>query len=183
MRNLQANTTPWDDWMPLDHPALLTGFRCDHRESLVESTEPAWRYRLVQLSESATEFTWCLYALDQAQSKTYVLGVFDTRDQAEFFLALHSENPFKVPALLTDELQWPLLELNADGQLLRARYQGVYKVGLKSYRVQIDEESGLFTLAYVDRYHTEYLGEAAEKEACLMIYSHFDARLRGCKMC
>ncbi|KGK42328.1 hypothetical protein LH51_08225 [Nitrincola sp. A-D6] len=183
MRNLQANTKPWDEWMSLDHPALLAGFRCDHCDSLVDSGEPVWRYLLVQVSESVGEISWCLYALEQAQNKTYVLGVFDTRDQAEFYLALHSDNPLKVPALLTDELQWPMLELTTGGQLLRARYQGVYKVGLKSYRVQANEESDLLTLWYIDRYHTEYLGEAAEKEACLKIYSHFDARLRGCKMC
>jgi hypothetical protein len=183
MRNLQANTTPWNDWMPLEHPALLAGFRCDHSDSLADSGDPAWRYLLVQVSESAGEIFWCLYALDQAQNKTYVLGVFDTRDQAEFFLALHSDNPLNIPALLTDELRWPLLALSADGQLIRARYQGVYKVGLKSYRVQADDAAGMFSLWYVDRYHTEYLGVAAEKEACLMIYSHFDARLRGCKMC
>lgn len=183
MRNLQANTTPWDSWMPLAHPALLAGFCCEHRDSLADSAEPVWRYVLVQLFESAGEFTWCLYALDTAQQATYVLGVFDTREQAEFFLALHSDNPLKVPGLLTDEVEWPLLALNADGQLIRARYQGVYRVGLKSYRVLQDEQSGLFTLSYIDGYHTEYLGVADEKEACLMIYSHFDARLRGCKMC
>lgn len=183
MRNLQANTTPWADWMPVEHSALLAGFCCDHRDSLADTGDPVWRYLLVQVSESAGGISWCLYALDQAENKTYVLGVFDTRDQAEFFLALHSDNPLKVPALLTRDLQWPLLELSVDGQLIRARYQGVYKVGLKSYRVQQDEQSGLFTLTYIDRYHTEYLGEAAEKDACLMIYSHFDARLRGCKMC
>lgn len=183
MRNLQASTTPWADWMPIEHSALLAGFCCDHSDSLADTGKPVWRYLLVQVAESVGETSWCLYALDQAENKTYVLGVFDTRDQAEFFLALHSDNPLKVPALLTDELQWPLLVLSAEGQLIRARYQGVYKVGLKSYRVQQDEQSGLFTLTYIDRYHTEYLGEAAEKEACLMIYSHFDARLRGCKMC
>ena len=183
MRNLQANTTPWTDWMPIEHSALLAGFYCDHHDCLVDSGEPSWRYLLLQVSESADELSWCLYALDLAENKTYVLGVFDTRDQAEFFLALHSDNPLKVPALLTRDLQWPLVELSADGQLIRAKYQGVYKVGLKSYRVQQDDQSGLFTLTYIDRYHTEYLGEAAEKEACLIIYSHFDARLRGCKMC
>lgn len=169
----QANTTPWqsvDGW-----PESVQVSRCHQRQALVPDQH--WEYWRV-----ACEGRWYLYARAAATAAPHVLGVFDTAAQAELFLELHSFNPLKVPGLQVADGHWPPLWRDAQGQIQHLPYAGVYKVGLKSYRVDILED-GRRALHYIDRYASQYLGEADEVDVCLLLYSHFDARLRGCSMC
>lgn len=128
---------------------------------------------------------WYLYALAlSGEPALWVLGVFDTPGQVDFFLALHSDNPLNVPALRQLDAAAGWLQVDTSGRLQYPHYSGVYQVGLKSYRVEaLNDGSGHYRAHYADRDHEEYLGEAVEKEICLQVYSHFDSRLRGCKLC
>jgi len=135
--------------------------------------------------EVAGEPWWYLYALAlSGEPALWVLGVFDTPGQVDFFLALHRDNPLKVPALRQLDAAAGWLQVDVEGRLSYPHYSGVYQVGLKSYRVEaLADGSGHYRAHYADRDHVEYLGEATEKEICLKVYSHFDGRLRGCKLC
>lgn len=174
MRDITPQTTVWE-LCSLDVQGLQV-WQCQHVNQ--QGDHPTWQYQLSCLEKQ--ESFWYLHAKEYENDQVFVLGCFDTRGQADFFLALHSMNPLNVPALVALDQGWPAL-LERDIQ--QPVYAGTYRVGFKSYRVEKDPDSGLLSLAYVDRYHTDYLGLATEKEACLLIYSHFDARLRGCKMC
>jgi hypothetical protein len=111
----------------------------------------------------------------------WVLGVFDHFDQLQMFLALHNDNPLKVPALRIDQ-KWPAVNYQKSTLIDYPHYQGVYRVGFKSYRVS--EEIDGYLVDYIDGYKAEQLGVLeTEVEACLTLYSHFDSRTRGCKMC
>ncbi|KEA62848.1 hypothetical protein ADIMK_2957 [Marinobacterium lacunae] len=113
-----------------------------------------------------------------------MLGVFDTPGQVDFFLSLHTDNPLKVPALRQFDAGPGWLRLGRDGELHYPHYSGVYQVGLKSYRVMpVAAQEGMFNASYGDRDHVDYLGQGSEKEVCLLVYGHFDSRLRGCKLC
>ncbi|WP_372831349.1 hypothetical protein [Pontibacterium sp.] len=126
------------------------------------------------------EDTSCyLYAWELQLQRAYVLGVFDTRSQALWFVELHRSNPLKVPALITP-LEQPVFVSGVWHQ----PYEGVYRVGYKSYRVtRLEEGAGLNAVDFIDRYKVQHLGIFPEKESCLEVYSHFDTRLRGCSMC
>lgn len=111
----------------------------------------------------------------------WVLGVFDHFDQLQLFLALHHNNPLKVPALRIEQ-SWPVVKYQEQSLIDYPHYSGVYRVGFKSYRVT--EEIDGYRVEYLDGYKAELLGVlASEVEACLALYSHFDSRTRGCKMC
>jgi len=174
------------DWEPLPqpvHPDLLVHSGLVGRDPSYSNLLTGWYYvkACIRLSDGPS---WYLYARDAEGGNCFILGVFDTEGQLDFFLSLHRENPLKVPGLRADSMPWPPVTLDDGGELSFPRYVGVYLVGMKSYRVEADEvNAGLYFVNYRDRYHTEYLGEASEKDACLLLYSHFDARLRGCKMC
>lgn len=174
MRNLSIQATPWQPSQSAEMPRLALG------ESLVSLDEcrfDDWHYQRLLLERKGERFCY-LYA-DQGRD-AWVLGVFDTPGQAEFFLALHNDNPLKVPALKLNTLA-PAVRIE-QGMLVYPHYVGVYRVGFKSYLV---ERAGNTTMQaqYIDRYKTQMIGEGGEKEMCLAVYSHFDARLRGCKMC
>ncbi len=128
---------------------------------------------------------WYLYALAlSGEPSLWVLGVFDTPGQADLFLALHADNRLKVPALRLYDAGAGWLKVDAQGKLVYPHYSGVYQVGLKSYRVTaVAGRPGIYEASYGNRDHVDYLGQANEKEVCLLVYNHFDARLRGCKLC
>lgn len=139
-----------------------------------------WHYQRLAVSRLEEPFHY-LYA--SSSEGVWVLGVFDTPGQADVFLALHNENPLKVPALKQTGLMGDAVRVE-EGVLSYPRYQGLYRVGFKSYQVNPDPlDARQRLLTYVDRYNSQGLGSLPEKEACLTIYSHFDGRLRGCKMC
>lgn len=176
MRNLSIKTSEWVACPPSEAFTLpaqeqLLTLECAHSNS--------FNYQRLAVRRSEEVF-WYLYAWNATGSR--VLGVFDTSGQIDFFLALHSDNPLKVPALALQESGSPV-RVEA-GRLVYPRYAGVYRVGLKSYRVEPDNHQPLLlSMQYIDGYNSQLMGVASEKEACLAIYSHFDARLRGCKMC
>jgi hypothetical protein len=187
MRELKIRASRWQEQV------LPT---CDGREAFASSERPRglidhsvcrtdeFLYHRLGI-EVAGEPYWYLYALSlRGEPSLWVLGVFDTPGQVDFFLALHNDNPLKVPALRQLDAGAGWLQVDQDGILQYPHYSGVYQVGLKSYRVEpIDDGSGRYRAHYADRDHIDYLGEANEKEICLKVYSHFDGRLRGCKLC
>jgi len=145
-------------------------------------------YRLLAVQLDGQGVSWYLYASDsdaeQSDRVDWVLGVFDTCGQLSFFLDLHLDNELKVPALkLAPDNRF--LGVDGEGRFCFPMYAGVYRVGFKSYTVDICPDSLEKRIVhYIQSYKTEYLGLFEnEKEACLGIYSHFDNRLRGCKMC
>lgn len=187
MRDLKIQAGRWQPQaLPVDtsvgHFAapVLPGNLLDH--SICRSRDFLYHRLGVQVDG---EPYWYLYALSlTGEPSLWVLGVFDTAGQVDFFLALHSDNPLKVPALRQLEAGAGWLKLGADGELHYPHYSGIYQVGMKSYRVvPIASEPGLYSAGYGDRDHIDYLGQADEKEICLLVYSHFDSRLRGCKLC
>ncbi len=176
MRDLSIKASPWQlEALPVE-VRLPDGVV----SAVLESCRlEQWRYQRL-LIETASESSCYLYVDDGEQA--WVLGVFDTLGQADFFLALHNQNPLFVPALLLAEPA-PAVQV-LDGCLAYPVYAGVYRVGFKSYNVEVlPELSGSVRADYIDHYRVESLGEGPEKEMCLQIYSHFDGRLRGCKMC
>ncbi|MBV1789592.1 hypothetical protein KQ940_16175 [Marinobacterium sp. D7] len=187
MRDLRIQASRWQS-QPLPAEAANGGFPTpvppasllDY--SICRSTD--FLYHRLGLDVDGEPY-WYLYALSLTGAPTlWVLGVFDTAGQVDFFLALHSDNPLKVPALRQFEAGPGWLQLNTAGQIHYPHYAGVYQVGLKSYRVvPVAAEPGLFSASYSDRDHVDYLGQASEKEICLLVYGHFDSRLRGCKLC
>lgn len=177
MRNLKIQASEWQACLPdmaFDLPAgerLLALECCQYRD---------WYYQRLAVERAGEVFHY-LYA--RSPECTCVLGVFDTPGQADMFLALHNENPLNVPALLQADLDGDAVRVE-QGVLCYPRYAGLYRVGFKSYRVENDSaDPERRVLQYVDRYNSQGLGVLPEKEACLKIYSHFDGRLRGCKMC
>ena len=131
-----------------------------------------WEYQRLQVAGALL-----LYARAFCEeSETVVLGAFDTAQQADLFVALHQQNPLFVPALKV-EFSWPVVDSAP------VPYEGVYRVGLKSYRV-VKLPDGAVQVEYSEGYKTELVGEAqSDVDACLLVYNHFDARLRGCKLC
>lgn len=134
----------------------------------------------------AERCAWYLYTSSPEQAAQAligsVLGVFDTLDQLRFFLARYDENRLFIPALKY-RAPLPVCYMAAD-RLVYPRFEGVYRVGFKSYTVEVDEQNPeLRIVHYIQDYRTQYLGCVPEKDACILLYSHFDQRLRGCKMC
>ncbi len=177
MRNLKVQASEWQDCVPSaafvmpDDEQLQALECCSHKD---------WRYQRLTLKRSGELFCY-LYA--SSPEAVWVLGVFDTPGQADFFLALHNENPLMVPALQQAGLAGAAVRIE-QGVLRYPSYEGLYRVGFKSYQVDRDAvDDSLRSLMYVERYNSQGLGVLPEKEACLKIYSHFDGRLRGCKMC
>lgn len=136
---------------------------------------------------SVTEtHAWYLYTSSPEQAADgvidTVLGVFDTLDQLRFFLTRYDENRLFIPALKY-RTPWPVCHI-ASNTLVYPRFEGVYRVGFKSYTVEVDTQNPeLRVVHYIQDYRTQYLGCVPEKDACILLYSHFDQRLRGCKMC
>lgn len=187
MRNLKIKATRWQEQsLPADTgretfaAPLLPDNLMDH--SICRSD--SFLYHRLGIEEGGEHY-WYLYALSlTGEPSLWVLGVFDTPGQVDFFLSLHSDNPLKVPGLRQLEAGAGWLRVNDAGQVVYPHYSGVYQVGLKTYRVAaVVSQPGIYTASYGDRDHVEYLGEASEKEVCLLLYSHFDSRLRGCKLC
>lgn len=149
----------------------------------LESFETAhFSYQRLNLNNRYYLYAEGLIELGGSERGVWVLGVFDTVEQSDMFLALHIDNPLKVPALRI-ESDWPVVQFTDASLDAFAHYQGVYRVGFKSYRVT-PTESDTLLVEYIDGYKSELLGECeGEVEACLKVYSHFDARTRGCKMC
>ncbi|MBV0933570.1 hypothetical protein [Marinobacterium weihaiense] len=177
MRNLSILATPWRDVSPPGPVELPDG---DRLESLSQCDYDGWHYQRLTLYRQDERFVY-LYAM--FAGRVWVLGVFDTPDQADLFLALHNANPLNVPALEQTDQAGEAVFID-QGRLVYPLYQGLYRVGFKSYQVEIDSKNVcLRAMLYVDRYNSQGLGVLPEKEACLAIYSHFDGRLRGCKMC
>ncbi len=150
-------------------------------------TTDKYCYRLLKVTHEAAA-SWYLYATSKDEGEcsdiiSYVLGVFDTCGQLSYFLDLHLEHELKVPALqITGLINQVYYDDN--GVLVFPEYAGVYRVGFKSYTVDIDEmQRDKRIVNYIQSYKTQYLGVFSEKDACIAIYSHFDQRLRGCKMC
>ncbi len=149
---------------------------------LEQRVQNGFTYQLLQLIQG-TEQSFYLYARRDTHQQAYVLGVFDTRDQAVIFTDLHVENELTVPALALAGGCKAFVCL-LDGQLHWIPYAGFYKVGHKSYQVEIDvADNRLRLVHYVQNYKAEYLGQATEKEACLLIYNHFFKRVSGCSLC
>lgn len=150
----------------------------DNHGSLERWDEPEFHYYLYTRQEGV-ETSCYLYAWELKSQRAYVLGVFDTRPQALWFVELHRSNPLKVPVLITP-LEQPMFVSGVWHQ----PYEGVYRVGYKSYRVtRLEEGEGLYSVDFIDRYKVQHLGIFSQKESCLHVYSHFDTRLRGCSMC
>lgn len=177
MRRLEVLATPWQDCLPaspfaLAAPERLLALRCCRHGEV--------RYQHLAIERAGEPFHYLYAASGQ---RVWVLGVFDTAAQADLFLALHNANPLFVPALEQIGRSAPAVRVE-QGRLCYPRYAGLYRVGLKSYRVDEDTgDSRLRLVQYVDRYHVQGLGVLPEKEACLAVYSHFDGRLRGCGLC
>ncbi len=177
MRNLKVLASDWQTCLPAEPYRLpegeqLLALECCRFEN--------WCYQRLALWRSGEVFHY-LYA--SSSEGVWVLGVFDTPAQVDFFLALHNHNPLQVPALLQVGLEGDAVRVE-QGVLCYPHYEGLYRVGFKSYQVdQEGEDPNMRSLIYVDRYNSQGLGVLPEKEACLKIYSHFDGRLRGCKMC
>lgn len=169
MRQLTINSTDWSleasgaDW------------------SLYSSANERFNY--LRLALATKEYLYAEGELEMGlpDRGVWVLGVFDHFDQLQMFLALHNDNPLKVPALRIDQ-KWPAVNYQKSTLIDYPHYQGVYRVGFKSYRVS--EEIDGYLVDYIDGYKAEQLGVLeTEVEACLTLYSHFDSRTRGCKMC
>lgn len=145
-------------------------------------------YWLLALKEQQEEI-WYLYASSlysgiEIDLIEQVLGVFDTCGQLSFFLDLHEINELKVPALKINYSVERRIYTDDQGVLHYPRYAGVYRVGFKSYTVDVAPDNEAIRIVhYIQSYKTQYLGVFEEKEACLAIYSHFDKRIRGCAMC
>ncbi len=170
MRQLAINATPWQ--------LIASG----EGWALSECANPHFNYLSLTIEDRHYLYAEGLIELGQDERGVWVLGVFDSREQLQMFLALHTDNPLKVPALRI-ESSWPAVQFNEGELESYPTYQGVYRVGFKSYRVT-PTESGTLLVEYIDGYKAELLGEfQGEVEACLKVYSHFDARTRGCKMC
>lgn len=153
--------------------------RCPDSHGCLERWDEHEFHYYLYTQQEGVETSYYLYAWELQLQRAYVLGVFDTRPQALWFVALHRSNPLKVPALITPLAQ-PVFVSGAWHQ----PYEGVYRVGHKSYRVtHLDEGAGLHSVDFIDRYRVQHLGVFPEKESCLELYSHFDTRLRGCSMC
>lgn len=185
MRDLKIRASRWQaQAVPAADGSTFAGTRpvglIDHA---ICRTEEFLYHRLGV--EVAGDPCWYLYALTlRGEPSLWVLGVFDTCGQVDFFLALHNDNPLNVPGLRQFDAGAGWLRLEEGGRLHYPHYSGVYQVGLKSYRVEpLMDGSGHYRALYADRDHVDYLGEGTEKEVCLQVYSHFDARLRGCKLC
>lgn len=147
----------------------------DNADALSFATE-AFEYRSLRLQDERQQQV-TLYARSQTDPhQRLVLGVFDTPAQADLFVSLHQQNPLFVPALKA-AFDWP------EDPLTVVHYEGVYRVGMKSYRVQALSESG-WRVEYIEGYRAQLLGDAiSATDACMMVYNHFDGRLRGCKLC
>ncbi|WP_370280396.1 hypothetical protein [Pontibacterium sp.] len=161
----------------LDHFVPYT--RYPHDNGCLEHWDEAeFHYYLYTRQEEGNTSCY-LYAWQLNPQRAYVLGVFDTRAQALWFVELHRGNPLKIPALIT-----PLAQPHFVSDSWYQPYEGVYRVGHKSYRVsRLEEAVGLYSVDFIDRYKVQHLGVFPEKESCLEVYSHFDTRLRGCSMC
>ncbi len=169
MRQLSITSTDWalqakgDDW------------------SLFASANDRFNYLRLVLPTKEYLYAEGELELGQSERGVWVLGVFDHFEQLQHFLALHNDNPLKVPALRIEQ-SWPVVVYHEQSLLDFPRYSGVYRVGFKSYRVT--QEPGGYPVEYVDGYKAELLAVLeSEVEACLVLYSHFDSRTRGCKMC
>ncbi len=144
-------------------------------------------YWLLAFKEQREE-TWYLYATSlntglHTDKIEQVLGVFDTCGQLSFFLDLHVMNELRVPALKINRLNTSIYT-DEQGVFHYPHYAGVYRVGFKSYTVDISPDNlNQRIVHYIQSYKTQYLGVFEEKEACLAVYSHFDKRIRGCAMC
>ncbi len=155
------------------------------RFSLKEYASSNFSYQCLELREPVTRIY--LYAFGREtpdqQAGSYILGVFDLKAQAEHFLHLHRLNHLNIPCLRVGRDQ-PMVQVEGDHLIDYQRYEGVYTVGLKSYRVYHPNDSDLLRIEYMDRYQVELLGETDDEvQSCLWVYSHFDARLRGCRVC
>lgn len=187
MRNLKIKATRWQTQsLPSDteRAAFAAPVLPDNLMDYSICRSDSFLYHRLGVEEGGERY-WYLYALSlTGEPSLWVLGVFDTPEQVDFFLALHSDNPLNVPGLRQLEAGAGWLRVNDAGKPVYPHYTGVYQVGLKTYRVAaVSSQPGLYTASYGDRDHVEYLGESSEKEICLMVYSHFDGRLRGCKLC
>lgn len=184
MRDLTIKAGPWQaQSLPGTQVQSVSGESVPGVLDYATCSSDTFRYYRLGVEVEGEPY-WYLYAMTLSEAPSlWVLGVFDTLGQVDFFLALHSNEPLWVPALQTleDDTEW--LQVQADGGLIYPHYAGIYRVGLKSYRVSETADPGIYTATYADRDHVEYLGQANEKEICLRVYSHFDARLRGCKLC
>jgi len=141
------------------------------------------RFNYLRLALPTQEYLYAEGALELGLSDrgVWVLGVFDHFDQLQLFLALHHDNPLKVPALRIEQ-SWPVVKYQEQSLIDYPHYSGVYRVGFKSYRVTQERDG--YSVEYLDGYKAELLGVlASEVETCLALYSHFDSRTRGCKMC
>ncbi len=141
------------------------------------------QFNYLRLALPTQHYLYTEGPLEKGQSDrgVWVLGVFDTFKQLQIFLALHNDNPLKVPALRLDQ-DWPVVKYQARSLIDYPHYSGVYRVGFKSYRVT--QEIDGYRVDYIDGYRVELLGVfESEVEACLALYSHFDSRTRGCKIC
>lgn len=182
--------TPWQPYPLEEADRLPANWQVWQAKGLnPNNSDPpqTWHYLCVQVQPPKQGKTqaasWYLYALAEPLAQVYVLGVFDCPEQMQLFLNWHAEKVLKVPALQPDTPCWPPWCGEAGAQQLLP-YAGTYRVGFKSYRVEpVEGQPQLRSLTFMDRYFIQALGEAPEKEACLLLFSHFDARLRGCKMC
>ena len=141
------------------------------------------RFNYLRLVLSTKEYLYAEGDLELGLSDrgVWVLGVFDHFEQLQFFLALHNDNPLKVPSLRIEQ-SWPVVNYQESTLIDYPHYQGVYRVGFKSYRVT--QENDECRVEFIDGYKAELLGVVeTEVDACLTLYSHFDSRTRGCKMC
>jgi len=141
------------------------------------------RFNYLRLVLPTQEYLYAEGALELGlpDRGVWVLGVFDHFDQLQLFLALHHNNPLKVPALRIEH-SWPVVKYQEQSLIDYPHYSGVYRVGFKSYRVT--QENDDCRVEFIDGYKAELLGVVeTEVDACLTLYSHFDSRTRGCKMC
>lgn len=138
--------------------------------------------------ECPDQLTLYLYAVEKKQQFGYVLGVFDSEGQLDWFLQQHRLNALNVPALRVEMTGEQFFANIESAQLIDFQdFQGVYRVGYKSYQVVRLEQSLVedksYLLSFIDRYKVTELGTFNEKDACVELYNHFFNRLSGCKMC
>ncbi|MGB0223545.1 hypothetical protein XMD579_000204 [Marinobacterium sp. xm-d-579] len=169
MRQLSITATDWllqakgDDW------------------SLFASVTNRFNYLRLTLPTKEYLYAEGEQELGQSDRGVWVLGVFDHVEQLQYFLALHNDNPLKVPALKIEQ-SWPVVAYQEQSLMDYPHYSGVYRVGFKSYRVT--QEIDGYRVEYIDGYKAALLGVLeSEVDAFLALYSHFDSRTRGCKMC
>ena len=116
MRQLMINATPWqliasgDDWV------------------VTECTNNCFNYLSLMVQDRHYLYAEGLIELGLDEHGVWVLGVFDTSEQLQLFLALHTDNPLKVPALRI-ESSWPAVQFNEGELESYPTYQGVYRVG------------------------------------------------------